>query len=61
MTSTPRHAHRLLLSLLASGGLVVGAVLSAAPGGGTGTVQSWRPGEGGIPAADVTAFGAVIR
>ncbi|RYB89553.1 peptidase [Nocardioides glacieisoli] len=34
MTQTPRHAHRLLLSLLASGGLVVGGMLTAAPVGG---------------------------
>ncbi|MFE7839228.1 integrin alpha [Streptomyces sp. NPDC057474] len=34
---------------------------NVAPGGTAGTVQSWRPGEGGIPADDVTAFGAVIR
>ena len=34
MTQTPRHAHRLLLSLLASGGLVVAGMLTAAPVGG---------------------------
>jgi hypothetical protein len=34
VTQTPRHAHRLLLSLLASGGLVVGGMLTAAPVGG---------------------------
>ncbi|OPG04748.1 hypothetical protein B1R27_23895 [Streptomyces sp. GKU 895] len=34
---------------------------NVAPGGTAGTVQTWRPGEGGIPADDVTAFGAVVR
>ena len=33
MTHTPRHVQRTLLSLLAAGGLVVGGVLSGAPGG----------------------------
>lgn len=31
-----------------------------APGGGAAATQTWRPGEGGIP-ADATAFGAVVR
>ncbi|MFF3329494.1 VCBS repeat-containing protein [Streptomyces sp. NPDC002888] len=34
---------------------------NVAPGGTAGTVQAWRPGEGGIPADGVTSFGAVIR
>ncbi len=41
MTQPHRHAHRVLISLLASGGLVVGGALSAAPGGsGTGDLSS---------------------
>jgi hypothetical protein len=35
--------------------------VNVAPGGTAGTVQAWRPGEGGIPADGVTSFGAVIR
>ena len=31
------------------------------PASTPGTVQSWRPGEDGLPADDVTAFGAVVR
>ena len=41
MTTTPRHLQRTVLSLLAAGGLVVGGVLSAAPGGsGSGPLPS---------------------
>ena len=33
MTSTPRPLHRLLISLLAAGGVVTAGVVSAAPSG----------------------------
>ena len=33
MTQTPRHLRRTLLSVLAAGGLVVGAAVSVGPGG----------------------------